>query len=125
MVTASASPATQSNSGGSSISSTTTSSKQQQQQEELPSLLQLVSLYGARLTTAAQMVWAQVSWQVALKPIWILQGQIQQSIKAGTHRPMLCVSVAWCHDTGTKTNFFANQLHCLQASTGCLMAPAA
>ncbi|KAF6258318.1 putative rRNA methylase-domain-containing protein [Scenedesmus sp. NREL 46B-D3] len=34
--------------------------QQQQQQQELPSLLQLVSLYGARLTTAAQMVWAQV-----------------------------------------------------------------
>jgi hypothetical protein len=67
-----ATPAAPDNATSSSSSSSIqeSSSKQQQQQlvqqDELPSLLQLVSLYGARLTTAAQMVWAQVSWQLQL-----------------------------------------------------------
>jgi hypothetical protein len=35
--------------------------QQQQHQEALPSLLDLLSVHGARLTTAAQMLWAQVT----------------------------------------------------------------
>jgi hypothetical protein len=76
--TAYASRTAQSSTSNTSSSTNTSSTQPQQQaqQEELPNLLQLVSLYGARLTTAAQMVWDQVSWQAALAPTWRLQAQL-------------------------------------------------
>jgi hypothetical protein len=76
-------------------------------QDELPSLLQLVSLYGARLTTAAQMVWAQVSWQ---PDVLFAALPCNQSAQDQRHSYTLCSAV---------TRRQSTELRC-GASCGCM-----
>lgn len=91
--------------GGNGVATSSASISEQQQ---LPSLLELVSAYGARLTTAAQMVWGQVGAQNSSNrsvqrkdngqhnagrhhPVskYVLLGAIAHSLKQSHHRTAL------------------------------------